>query len=176
MEMMIQLEGPIVESFYDMSLLSWAKKSDVPLPLIRGPFTPASGFKFGAENSSIKCASLYRTGSCTVPHSPFRCYNPSESRWRCRTLASTREVDKHSNHCGGFQGPHPASTPPACPHGHGLSPSSWKYVFLNRLPTAHRLSPIVAPGHSDVAVPQNVAWLAGFRLAQKNVFMCVHCV
>jgi len=27
------------------------------------------------------------------------------------------------------------------------------------------------PGHSDVAVPQNIAWLAGFRLAQHSVFV-----
>ena len=30
-----------------------------------------------------------------------------------------------------------------------------------------------APGHQDVDVPQNVAWLSGIRLAQKSVFMYV---
>ena len=65
--MMIQLEGPIVESFYDMSLLSWAKKSDIPLPLIKGPFAPASDFKFGAENASLKCAPRSRTNPRTIP-------------------------------------------------------------------------------------------------------------
>ena len=30
---------------------------------------------------------------------------------------------------------------------------------------------LAAPGHGDVDVPQNAAWLAGFRLAQRNIFM-----
>lgn len=69
---MIHLEGPIVESFYDMSLLSWAKKSDIPLPLIRGPFSPASDLKFGAENLSVKCASRSRTNCRPIPHGPLQ--------------------------------------------------------------------------------------------------------
>lgn len=31
----------------------------------------------------------------------------------------------------------------------------------------------LAPGHQDVDVPQNVAWLSGIRLAQKSIYMCV---
>jgi hypothetical protein len=54
-EMMTQIEGPIVESFYDMSLISWAKASAVPLPLISGPFAPSTEFKFGRENPSVEC-------------------------------------------------------------------------------------------------------------------------
>ena len=69
---MIQLEGPIVESFYDMSLLSWAKKSNVPLPLIKGPFAPASDFKFGEENAALKCAPQSRTDPRTIPHSALQ--------------------------------------------------------------------------------------------------------
>ena len=76
MEMMIQLEGPIVESFYDMSLLSWAKKSGIPLPLIRGPFSPALDFKFGAENPSIKCTSWSQTNSRAIPHSSLQTLQP----------------------------------------------------------------------------------------------------
>ena len=69
---MIQLEGPIVESFYDMSLLSWAKKSSVPLPLIKGPFAPASDFKFGEDNPSLKCAPQSRPNPRTIPHSALQ--------------------------------------------------------------------------------------------------------
>ncbi|KAI1096053.1 IQ calmodulin-binding motif protein [Rostrohypoxylon terebratum] len=37
MEMMVQLEGPIVDSMYDMALLSWHKKLEPPLPLLNSP-------------------------------------------------------------------------------------------------------------------------------------------
>jgi hypothetical protein len=37
LEQMIHLEGPIVESFYDMSLLSWGEPLDPPLPFLVNP-------------------------------------------------------------------------------------------------------------------------------------------
>lgn len=36
-EMMTQLEGPIVDSFYDMALISWHNALKPPLPLLKGP-------------------------------------------------------------------------------------------------------------------------------------------
>lgn len=36
-EMMLQLEGPIVDSFYDLSLLSWHNEMKPPLPCLNGP-------------------------------------------------------------------------------------------------------------------------------------------
>lgn len=37
LELNIHLEGPIVESFYDMALLSWSEKMEPPLPLLVNP-------------------------------------------------------------------------------------------------------------------------------------------
>lgn len=37
LEMMVQVEGPIVDSLYDMALLSWHKKLEPPLPMIDSP-------------------------------------------------------------------------------------------------------------------------------------------
>ena len=37
LEMMIHLEGPIVDSFYDMALISWHKKLEPPLPSLNSP-------------------------------------------------------------------------------------------------------------------------------------------
>jgi hypothetical protein len=36
-EMMIQLEGPIVDSFYDMALISWHNELKPPLPCLQEP-------------------------------------------------------------------------------------------------------------------------------------------
>ena len=37
LEMNLHLEGPIVNAFYDMALLSWAEVMDPPLPLLVNP-------------------------------------------------------------------------------------------------------------------------------------------
>lgn len=39
LEMNLHLEGPIVDAFYDMALLSWAEPMDPPLPLLVNPKT-----------------------------------------------------------------------------------------------------------------------------------------
>ena len=171
--MMIQLEGPIVESLYDMSLLSWAKKSDKPLPLISGPFTPASDFKFGAENPSLKCVSWGRTDSHANPHGLLQ---TSQSH---RLKVVLQDFGKHQRSWRTLQSPRRVSKSTPYIHPTNLFPWPWFVAILTgvcipqSLPAAHWLSPPLAPGHSDVAVPQNVAWLAGFRLAQQSVFMCV---
>lgn len=46
------------------------------------------------------------------------------------------------------------------------------YMLSESLQTTRFLR-FAAPGHGDVDVPQNAAWLSGIRLAQKSVFMCV---
>ncbi|KAJ9605552.1 hypothetical protein H2200_010209 [Cladophialophora chaetospira] len=49
MEMMIQLEGPIVDSFYDVALISWHNALQPPLPLLNRPATGVSMPTFEAQ-------------------------------------------------------------------------------------------------------------------------------
>ena len=51
LEMMIHMEGPIVDSFYDMALISWHKKLEPPLPSHNSPAAQGgiSGFGSGFE-------------------------------------------------------------------------------------------------------------------------------
>lgn len=37
LEMNLHLEGPVVDAFYDMALLSWSEAMDPPLPLLDNP-------------------------------------------------------------------------------------------------------------------------------------------
>ncbi|KAI0050745.1 hypothetical protein FA95DRAFT_1535710 [Auriscalpium vulgare] len=53
-EMMVHLEGPIVESFYDMALLSWSNALNPPLPLLSKPPTYGDSFHFKDENNYLK--------------------------------------------------------------------------------------------------------------------------
>ncbi|KAI0930893.1 hypothetical protein AcV7_004955 [Taiwanofungus camphoratus] len=51
MEMMVHLEGPIVDSVYDMALISWYKALRPSLPCLGTPYQPpADGYTFGMDN------------------------------------------------------------------------------------------------------------------------------
>ncbi|KAH8156806.1 hypothetical protein CIB48_g11443 [Xylaria polymorpha] len=54
LEMMVQVEGPIVDSLYDVAMISWHKKLDPPMPCLHPPavsvIEPTS---FGAGHASI---------------------------------------------------------------------------------------------------------------------------
>lgn len=50
-EMMIHLEGPIVDSLYDTALISWFRPMHPPLPLLDTRYRPPEGgYKFGMDN------------------------------------------------------------------------------------------------------------------------------
>ncbi|KAI1079107.1 IQ calmodulin-binding motif protein [Whalleya microplaca] len=53
LEMMVQVEGPIVDSLYDMAQLSWHKKLDPPLPMRDSPAAEAGVTSFDASHAEI---------------------------------------------------------------------------------------------------------------------------
>lgn len=57
-EMMIHLEGPIVDSFYDMALFSWSNALDPQLPLLKNPLIQRNDYTFGHDNEHLKCELL----------------------------------------------------------------------------------------------------------------------
>jgi hypothetical protein len=65
--MMVHLEGPIVDSFYDMALLSWANAMDPPLPLLSKQPEYPNEYKFNHDNENLKC-----TPSCVRAYCHFR--------------------------------------------------------------------------------------------------------
>jgi hypothetical protein len=56
-EMMVHLEGPIVESFYDMSLITWSNALKPPLPLLAHPPTYDENMQygFGPDSEHLQC-------------------------------------------------------------------------------------------------------------------------
>jgi hypothetical protein len=55
-EMMVQLEGPVVDSIYDMALISWSNAMKPPLPLLaKVPIYPVV-YKFQQDNEDLRCA------------------------------------------------------------------------------------------------------------------------
>ncbi|KAK2031658.1 hypothetical protein LX32DRAFT_556817 [Colletotrichum zoysiae] len=53
LEMMVHVEGPIVDSLYDMALLTWHKKLDPPLPTRETPAALGEPSSFGLSHDSI---------------------------------------------------------------------------------------------------------------------------
>jgi hypothetical protein len=64
-EMMVQLEGPIVDSLYDMALLSWHKKLDPPLPCLKSPAASMEG----VPSFNANWANLFSPEGCITGHS-----------------------------------------------------------------------------------------------------------
>ncbi|KAH9968566.1 hypothetical protein BJV74DRAFT_784951 [Russula compacta] len=53
-EMMVQLEGPVVDSIYDMALVSWSNAMNPPLPLLAKPITYPDVYMFQQDNEDLK--------------------------------------------------------------------------------------------------------------------------
>ncbi|KZO91603.1 hypothetical protein CALVIDRAFT_541638 [Calocera viscosa TUFC12733] len=63
-EMMVHLEGPIVDSLFDMAMLSWHNALKPALPSLLGPLSDTSAqrddgrYKFGKQNPYIACKNI----------------------------------------------------------------------------------------------------------------------
>jgi phosphatidylserine/phosphatidylglycerophosphate/cardiolipin synthase-like enzyme len=55
-EMMVQLEGPVVDSIYDVALLSWSNAMNPPLPRLTRLSTYPDVYKFQKDNEDLRCA------------------------------------------------------------------------------------------------------------------------
>ncbi|KAI1468868.1 uncharacterized protein F4812DRAFT_458396 [Daldinia caldariorum] len=53
LEMMVQVEGPIVDSLYDMALLSWHKKLEPPLPCLQSTATESGSTSFAPSYAAM---------------------------------------------------------------------------------------------------------------------------
>ncbi|KAI3322071.1 phospholipase D/nuclease [Xylariaceae sp. AK1471] len=65
LEMMVQVEGSIVDSLYDMAMISWHKELDPPLPCLH---TPAAGAT-GATSFSASHANIFSPAGSIKEHS-----------------------------------------------------------------------------------------------------------
>ncbi|KAI0801970.1 hypothetical protein BC629DRAFT_1591626 [Irpex lacteus] len=145
LEMNLHLEGPIVDAFYDMALLSWAEPMEPPLPLLANPGLrtqlPADRDCF--EEAKVRKSEMDSTSASAIPEHPDPDSPESKKPMTDFTLINAKGFapfvlhDRHD--------PVPIALVNRAPHG--------------------------TPGHGDVDVPQNVAWLSGIRLAQKSVFI-----
>lgn len=235
-EMMVHLEGPIVQSFYDMALLSWWNEMDPPLPLLsQNPQYPDPGssshYQFGTDHPLAQThGDLHAAGAraFNTLSSQLEQYNFQEGT----TQAGFQKAQDVS--AGQAGSPQDAMVPGSQPEGTSApavgttqplknttnknehwdrfnaeeairvnsqlnSPAAvtqhlntgtpinatdtsteasapFQPIILNEphdpVPMAMvNRPPRGRPGHGDTIVPQDQAWLAGFKFARKNVFI-----
>jgi len=61
-EMMVQLEGPVIDGIYDMALLSWSNAMNPPLPLLTKSPEYSVVYRFQQDNDDLKCVCLPSEG------------------------------------------------------------------------------------------------------------------
>lgn len=190
-EMMCHFEGPVVDSMYDMALVSWHLALDPQLPLIGKETTGSDegGYKFGMENRYASTRWLDGKEGERI----FREMGEGKGPQAKNDGLPQSEVLKDGGHADNasandrvfVSGQYTtiadhlnarkqdtkasataleAMTEDFSPHilhsPHGERPM----VLVNRPPHG-------TPGHGDTRNPQDVAWLAAMKYAEKEVFM-----
>lgn len=226
---MVHLEGPIVQSIYDSSILAWWRSFNPRLPLLANPpeysdDLDRSGFQFGTEHAGVSIKGdlsamaersrlrLSRAPSAnTTPlnsvtpvrsrsigssgRSHSRVASPAGSALNGSAVPLVRPTSVATSVASGSLGPKdlvPAvatlgleNGPPSnttssqslTPVPNGSADATpfnplvvhaphdpFPIALVNRTPRGRR-------GHGDAYVPQNQAWLAGFKFAHKSVFI-----
>lgn len=190
MEMMIHLEGPIVDSLYDTALISWFRPMNPPLPLLDTRYRPPDGgYKFGMDNEysttwnldGSKGAELFKKLKQEAGGIHDGDEGGKESRASFGSVdaeipfisGTYQTITEHLNagdqpdtHAGIPFEPPASSANEYTPHilhtGHGECPM----VLVNRAPNGR-------PGNPDSGLHngQDAAWLAGLKYAQRKVFI-----
>ncbi|KAL7424757.1 hypothetical protein Q5752_000441 [Cryptotrichosporon argae] len=189
-EMMVHYEGPIVQSFYDMALLSWWETFDPPLPLLYRPpvYSGDSKYEFGhahpvigtkgdLDSAASKARETLAEHHAQTELPDGQTMQQKQEVWDANNQDEAERVDDgfttadkinaHLN-TGSKIGATDTDPPP--------NAAAFKPVVLH---TEHKPFPIAMvnrsprgrPGHGDTYVPQDQAWLAAFRFAKKNVFI-----
>ncbi|KAL6303145.1 hypothetical protein BKA93DRAFT_789501 [Sparassis latifolia] len=181
MESMVHLEGPIVDSVYDMALISWSRAMEPPLPNLAKPYEkPAEGYKFGMDNPYMtthnldgrKGAEIFQklqqSAESRVASDGEHVGLPAEDKPFISGKYQT--ITEHLN--AGDQDTLPtvehdaATDEEYIPHILHAPHDECPMALVNRPPNGR-------PGNDDRALinPQDAAWLAGLKYAKEKVFI-----
>ncbi|OAX81244.1 hypothetical protein ACJ72_04416 [Emergomyces africanus] len=181
LEMMVQMEGPIVDSFYDMAIIMWNIKLSPPLPMIHSPAALEKPPSF-ANHSTKKNSETERLQSKELksPKDPVReCeeYQPdieSEAtniQSSLRRRGSESRVEAVTRYLNIIKRPDITGDAPEWSDQDDMTP----YILHrphNPFPMALVCrEPWPALNHSSIYTPQNAAFLSAIRNAQKSIFI-----
>ena len=188
MEMMTQLEGPIVDSIYDTALITWGNTFHTSLPSSNAPATEGGLTTSHQGNEPLfmdreaareqhqvvvdgQAAQLPEhmpgdphydpdlTSEITRMQSAYS-PKPNESRLQ----ATNRQLNLPCPKPSSPTGPEIADGDEFTPYIPISTPSPFPIALVSR-------PPFGAPNNSNVFVPQNEAWLSCIRNAKKSIFI-----
>ncbi|GFF28185.1 2-methylcitrate dehydratase [Aspergillus lentulus] len=194
LEMMVHVEGPIVDSFYDTALISWGKAFRTSLPMLSSPAASADIPSISAQHSQSGSNEDLRSPlpehtsqdphyDCDVQHEAQRVNNTIRPRaGESKTQAVTRHLNTTIQRDTTGDGPDSDQEPPMRPYvtlpPHKPFPMAlvnrepwggkFLYWYLRKNGTANNTS---APNHTSIYTPQNSAFLSAFKNAKHSIFI-----
>ncbi|KAL3489397.1 hypothetical protein BJX62DRAFT_252694 [Aspergillus germanicus] len=173
LEMMVHVEGPIVDSLYDTALISWGKALEPPMPMMDSPATTAP-----IPSLSKVADGLPREGNVLLEHTiddPHYDVDVKAEMSRVNGLLKPRDgesrtqaVSRLLNHT--LQ-PTTIGDAPEEDHVNEMEPyvlhvphEPFPMALVNR-------EPYGSPDHTRTIVPQNAAFLAAIKHAEHSIFI-----
>ncbi|KAL2839945.1 hypothetical protein BJY01DRAFT_250211 [Aspergillus pseudoustus] len=173
LEMMVRVEGPIVDSLYDTALISWGKALAPPLPMLDSPAAkaPIPSFSKDVDGYSAEVNGFLQH-TTDDPH--YDVDIKAETR-RVNGLikaqngeSPTKAVSRLLNHT--LQ-PTTSGDAPDEDHKNEMEPyvlhiphEPFPMALVNR-------EPYGSPDHTSTIVPQNAAFLAAIKHAEHSIFI-----
>ncbi|KAB8208811.1 hypothetical protein BDV34DRAFT_210536 [Aspergillus parasiticus] len=175
LEMMVRLEGPIVDAFYDTALISWGKHFDTPFPMLS---SPAAGAPIPSLSLMDVSHKEEGQGLSLPEHTTLDQHYDLDLRDEARRVngtlkprpgeSKTGPVTRHLNTTTQPNTTGDASdvdqdtsmTPYTISPPHEACPMA----LVNREPWG-------APNHTSVYTPQNAAFLSAIQNAEHSIFI-----
>ncbi|PIG81608.1 Pfs [Aspergillus arachidicola] len=175
LEMMVRLEGPIVDAFYDTALISWGKHFDTPFPMLS---SPAAGAPI--PSLSLMDVSHKEEGQgLTLPeHTTLDQHYDLDLRDEARRVNGTlkprpgeSKTGPVTRHLNTTTQPNTTGDAPDVDQDTSMTPytispphEACPMALVNREPWG-------APNHTSVYTPQNAAFLSAIQNAEHSIFI-----
>ncbi|EGE85574.1 IQ calmodulin-binding domain-containing protein [Blastomyces dermatitidis ATCC 18188] len=188
LEMMVRMEGPIVDSFYDLAIIQWNTKLTPMLPMINSPAMtekPPSFAHHAGQKLTGKAVNTFQLERLQSKELESRNeltresgeYDPDIESEAASIQASVRprgtesRVEGVTRHLNIVKRPDITGDAPEWSDQNEMTPYLL-HAPHNPFPMALVCrEPWPALNHSSIYTPQNVAFLSAIRNAQKSIFI-----
>ncbi|KAL4945414.1 hypothetical protein BDV06DRAFT_184859 [Aspergillus oleicola] len=174
LEMMVHVEGPIVDSLYDSALISWGKTLEPPLPMRNSP----------AEDAPIPSFQETITNGWHEEDGELAKLTTQDEHYDADIKAETRRMNGLLNPRDGESRTSPVTrllnhTKQQSTTGHAPDEDQENQMEPYILHPQHKPFPIAlvnrepygSPDHTSTVVPQNAAFLAAIENAEHSIFI-----
>ncbi|KAF7157185.1 hypothetical protein CNMCM6106_002267 [Aspergillus hiratsukae] len=181
LEMLIHVEGPIVDPFYDTALISWGKALKTPLPMLSSPAASAGVPSFSTQHSQAESDEDLRSPlpehttqdphyDCDIQQEAQRVNDTIRPRGgESKTQAVTRHLNTTIQRDTTGDAPDSDQEPPMRPYVTLPPHRPFPMALVNREPWGGKFS--IAPNHTSTYTPQNSAFLSAFKHAKHSIFI-----